>query len=487
MKQLNDILKNVEVLDQIGSSNVSIQKIDFDSRLASHGSLFVAQKGVAFDGHTFIDRAIGAGAVAVVCEDLPEKRDGNITYIVVEDTHLALAKMAANFYGNPSTKLKLIGVTGTNGKTTIATLLYELFSNAGYKAGLLSTIKILIAGDARQATHTTPDSLMINRMLFEMVEAGVSHCFMEVSSHGIDQKRTAGLEFDGGIFTNLSHDHLDYHKDFITYRDVKKSFFDNLSETAFALVNLDDRNGQIMLQNTKARKVSYALKTMADYKAKILESEFSGMFLSINTNEVWTKLIGRFNAYNLLAVYGVARLLGMDTDEALIRMSELQSVDGRFQHFTASSGKTVVIDYAHTPDALQNVLESIIDIKSKNQQIITVVGCGGDRDKAKRPLMGKIAAQLSAQVIFTSDNPRYEDPARIIEDMEAGLTEAQFQQALSIIDRSQAIRTAVKIAKPEDIILIAGKGHENYQEIHGERSYFDDFETVTNILKAVEN
>lgn len=487
MKKLENILKHVETLDIRGKTGRNIAMLAFDSRAVEQGSLFVAQVGVAVDGHKFIDAAIQAGAEAIVCERLPSELNQEVTYIVVNDSKEALANMAANFYDNPSESLKLIGVTGTNGKTTIATLLYEVFSNAGYKSGLLSTINILIDDRELKATHTTPDSLMINKTLSEMVDAGVSHCFMEVSSHGIDQKRTAGLDFDGGVFTNLSHDHLDYHKDFSSYRDVKKSFFDNLTARAFALVNLDDRNGQIMLQNTPAKKSTYALKTMADFKAKILESGFSGLLLNINNNEMWTKLIGRFNAYNLLAVFGVTQLLGMDESEALIRLSELQSVDGRFQYWNSPMGKTVVIDYAHSPDALQNVLESIKDIKSKNQDIITVVGCGGDRDKAKRPVMGRIAAQLSEQVIFTSDNPRNEDPNEIIKEMEAGLLNGQLQQVLSIVDREQAIRTAVKLAKPEDIILIAGKGHENYQEIKGIRSYFDDYETVTNILKAVEN
>lgn len=487
MKELINILTNVAVQEVKGLTSVLISSVEFDSRKVKPGSMFVAQKGLAFDGHQFVDQAIHSGAICIVCENLPRSIKEEITYIVVSDSHCALAEIAANYYDNPSEKLKLIGITGTNGKTTIATLLYRLFTKAGYLTGLLSTIKIYIGDTPIDTTHTTPDSLMINKTLAEMVAAGVSHCFMEVSSHGIDQKRTQGLCFDGGVFTNLSHDHLDYHKDFSEYRDVKKSFFDSLPKSAFALVNFDDKNGRVMLQNTAAKKMSYALKTLADFKAKILENQFSGLLLNIGNNEVWTKLIGSFNAYNLLAVYGVSQLLGLDSNEALIYLSELQSVDGRFQCFRAKDGKTVIIDYAHTPDALQNVLETIRDIRNHEQDIITVVGCGGDRDKAKRPVMGRIASQLSNQVIFTSDNPRNEDPNTIIAEMEAGLSPAQKQQVLAIVDREQAIRTAIKLARLNDIILIAGKGHESYQEIKGVKSYFDDYEIVANILKAVEN
>ncbi len=363
----------------------------------------------------------------------------------------------------------------------------RFFCNAGFKVGLLSTVKIIVDTKHYEATYTTPNSLAINRYLSEMVKEGVDYCFMEVSSHGIHQKRTAGLQFKGGVFTNLTHDHLDYHKNFSAYRDIKKLFFDSLPKSAFALVNIDDKNGTIMLQNTVAKKYTYALKTMANYKAKILENQFSGLLLNIDSNEVWTKLIGSFNAYNLLAVYGVSNLLGVDVTESLIYISKLDSVDGRFQHFVSEGGITVVIDYAHTPDALKNVLETINDIRKENEHIITVVGCGGDRDKAKRPVMGRIASQLSTQVIFTSDNPRSEDPQAIINDIESGVESQNFKKTLSVLDREQAIKTAVKLSKKGTIILVAGKGHETYQEIKGVRNPFDDFEKITQILKAIES
>ncbi|MDH3322977.1 MAG: UDP-N-acetylmuramoyl-L-alanyl-D-glutamate--2,6-diaminopimelate ligase, partial [Flavobacteriaceae bacterium] len=385
-------------------------------------------------------------------------------------------------YDNPSEKLKLVGVTGTNGKTTIATLLYTLFKKAGYKAGLLSTIKILIDDLEQASTHTTPDSIRINKALYDMVLAGVEFCFMEVSSHGIHQKRTAGLHFEGGIFTNLTHDHLDYHKSFAEYRDVKKRFFDHLPKTAFALVNLDDKNGQVMLQNTVAKKYTYALKTMADYKVKILENQFSGLLLNIDNQEVWVKLIGNFNAYNLLAIYAAADLLGLDKIEVLRIISELENVDGRFQHAVSKKGINTIVDYAHTPDALKNVLETINDIRTHNEQVITVVGCGGDRDKTKRPKMAHIASALSNQVVLTSDNPRSEDPDQIIRDMEAGVAPENFKKTISITDREQAIKTACKLADTGDIILIAGKGHETYQIIGDKISDFDDFKIVKELL-----
>ncbi len=398
-----------------------------------------------------------------------------------------MAQIASNFYDNPSSKLKLIGVTGTNGKTTVATLLYKLFQNAGYKTGLLSTVKILVDTREYAATHTTPNSVAINSYLNEMVELGVDYCFMEVSSHGIHQKRTEGLKFEGGVFTNLTHDHLDYHKTFAEYRDVKKLFFDRLPKTAFALVNIDDKNGPVMLQNTEAKKQSYALKTMADFKAKIIENQFSGLVLNINNNEVYTKLIGRFNAYNLLAVYGVSILLGLGSEEALRHLSKLENVTGRFQYFISKGGVTAIVDYAHTPDALKNVLETINEIRTGNEQVITVVGCGGNRDKAKRPVMGRIASQLSTQVLVTSDNPRNEDPQTIIEEIEAGIEPQNLKKSISILDREQAIKAASKLAKKGDIILIAGKGHETYQEIKGKRSHFDDYEQITKQLNLIES
>ncbi|MBK5209881.1 MAG: UDP-N-acetylmuramoyl-L-alanyl-D-glutamate--2,6-diaminopimelate ligase [Flavobacteriaceae bacterium] len=487
MKAVKDILDKVMVNRLHGSTDKKVNAIVIDSRNAQKNCLFTAQKGLLFDGHEFIDKAIELGAIAILCEKLPENLIENITYIQVEDSNSALALIASNFYNNPSSKLKLIGITGTNGKTTVATLLYKLFQNAGYKTGLLSTVKILVDTKQYEATHTTPNSVTINSYLNEMVELGVDYCFMEVSSHGIHQKRTEGLEFAGGVFTNLTHDHLDYHKTFNEYRDVKKLFFDELPKSAFALVNIDDKNGPVMLQNTKAKKQSYALKTMADFKAKIIENQFSGLVLNINNNEVYTKLIGRFNAYNLLAVYGVSILLGLDSTEALQHLSKLENVTGRFQYFISRGGVTAIVDYAHTPDALKNVLETINEIRTGNEQVITVVGCGGNRDKAKRPVMGRIASQLSTQVLVTSDNPRNENPQTIIEEIEAGIEPQNLKKVILILDREQAIKTASKLAKKGDIILIAGKGHETYQEIQGKRSHFDDYEQITNQLNLIES
>jgi UDP-N-acetylmuramoyl-L-alanyl-D-glutamate--2,6-diaminopimelate ligase len=393
--------------------------------------------------------------------------------------------MAANFYDNPSQEIKLVGVTGTNGKTTIVTLLYNLFKEAGHEAGLLSTVKIMVGNAQLIATHTTPDSLTINRLLREMVAAGIEFCFMEVSSHGIHQKRTEGLHFTGGIFTNLSHDHLDYHKDFKEYRDVKKMFFDQLPKTAFALTNIDDKNGALMLQNTAAKKYTYALKSYADYKAQILENQLQGLLLRINNQDLWVKLIGDFNAYNLLAIYATAELLGMDSMEALQFVSTLESIDGRFQYLISKSKITAIVDYAHTPDALKNVLETINEIRTGNEALITVVGCGGDRDSKKRPIMGGIAAQLSTKVIFTSDNPRTEDPEDIIQQIEKGVPAEYYKKTVSISNRRQAIKMACQMAEENDIILIAGKGHETYQEIDGLRTDFDDFKVVSELLTAL--
>lgn len=486
MRFLKDILYKVSVNAVYGDTSVEVSQIVFDSRKVQKGDLFVAQKGVTVDGHLYIDKAIKLGATSIICEDLPESREEHVTYVQVEDSNTTLAIIASNYYENPSRKLKLVGVTGTNGKTTIASLLYELFRRAGYTTGLLSTVKIVVNKTTYKATHTTPDSVTINQYLDKMIEAGVDYCFMEVSSHGIHQKRTEGLEFAGGIFTNLSHDHLDYHNSFAEYRDVKKSFFDSLSKNAFALTNVDDKNGNIMMQNTKAKKRTYALKTLADYKAKIIEKSFSGTLLAINGTEVWTKLIGSFNAYNLLAIIGTAEELGLDKFEVLTIISELQSVSGRFEYIVSENGVTAIVDYAHTPDALKNVLETINDIRTDNEKLITVVGCGGDRDKTKRPKMAHIASQLSNQAIFTSDNPRTEDPDAILEEMEAGVSPENYKKTLTISDRRQAIKTACKFSERGDILLIAGKGHETYQEIKGERSHFDDLEEVTqcfNLLK----
>ncbi len=415
-----------------------------------------------------------------------DKKTG-ITYIQVADANVALAIMASSFYENPSNKMPLVGVTGTNGKTTIASLLYQLFKKAGYKVGLLSTVKILVDDVEFKATHTTPDSVTINSYLDKMIDAGVDYCFMEVSSHGIHQKRTEGLTFAGGIFTNLSHDHLDYHKTFAEYRDVKKVFFDSLPKSAFALTNIDDKNGDFMLQNTKAKKVTYALKTLADYRAKILEKQFSGTLLKINETEVWTKLIGQFNASNLLAIFATAELLGLEKLEILTIISQLENVSGRFEYVISSDGVTAIVDYAHTPDALKNVLETINDIRNGNEKLITVVGCGGDRDVTKRPKMAHIASQLSSQAIFTSDNPRTENAQTILDEMELGVAAENYKKTLSILDRRQAIKTACKFSETGDIILIAGKGHENYQEINGVRAHFDDLEEVKNCFNQLKN
>jgi len=482
MKVLKDILYGVSVEAVVGSTATQIEQIEFDSRRVGKGSLFVAQRGLNFDGHAFIDGAIEKGACAILCEELPERTLDQITYVAVEDTQQALAQAASNFFDNPSKELELVGVTGTNGKTTIATLLYRMFQKGGRPSGLISTIRILISDTEYPATHTTPDSITINRMLRQMVDQGVGYCFMEVSSHGIDQGRTAGLHFRGGVFTNLTHDHLDYHGDFATYRDVKKSFFDQLESDAFALYNADDKNGTVMVQNTRAKKYSYALKTVADYKARIMENQFTGLLLQINDKEVWTRLIGSFNAYNLLAIYAVADLLGFDSQDNLRIISELENVEGRFQHALSKGGINAIVDYAHTPDALKNVLETINTIRTNNEQLITVVGCGGDRDRTKRPKMGHIASALSNQVVFTSDNPRSEDPESIIKEVEEGVQPENYKKTLSIVDRKQAIKTACSLAKQGDIILVAGKGHETYQIIGNERFDFDDFEITSDIL-----
>ena len=486
MIELRDILYKVNIDAVIGNTKVDINTINFDSRKIVKDDVFVAIRGNISDGHDYIEAALKLGAIAIVCEKLPKDIETGVTYVQVENPSKALAIMASNFYDTPSQNLKLIGVTGTNGKTTIASLLFQLFKKAGYKVGLLSTVKIMVDDFEFKATHTTPDSLIINKYLKQMSDEGVEFCFMEVSSHGIHQNRTDGLQFEGGVFTNLSHDHLDYHSNFAEYRDVKKSFFDNLPNTAFALVNIDDKNGLIMLQNTKAHIHTYALKTYADYKAQILENQFGGLLLKINDNEVWSKLVGNFNAYNLLAIYGTAELLGLENVETLRLISELESVSGRFQYLISNEKITAIVDYAHTPDALKNVLETINSIRTSNEELITVFGCGGDRDKTKRPKMGHIASSLSTKVIFTSDNPRSEIPETIIEDIEKGVEPQNFKKTVSIVDRKQAIKTACQLAQPNDIILIAGKGHETYQEINNERFDFDDYKIVQEFLKQLQ-
>lgn len=485
MINLKDILYKVNIEAVKGHTDIDVHKIEFDSRKIQQDDVFVALKGTLSDGHDFIETAINKGAVAVICEVFPEIIVNGVTYVQVVDSGVALACLAANYFQNPSEKLKLIGITGTNGKTTIASLLYQMFKNAGYKAGLISTVKIMINEKELPATHTTPDSLTINQCLREMVSEGVSYCFMEVSSHGIHQKRTEGLHFAGGVFTNLSHDHLDYHKTFAEYRDVKKSFFDNLPKTAFAIVNIDDKNGVVMLQNTKAIKKTYAIKSYADYKARILENQLSGLLLKINEQEVWVKLIGTFNAYNLLAIYATVSELGIENIEALRLLSELESVSGRFQFFISNQKIMAVVDYAHTPDALENVLDTINNIRTRNEQLITVVGCGGNRDKTKRPVMAHIASSLSDKVIFTSDNPRTENPETIISEMEKGVEPQNYKKILSILDRKQAIKTACQLAESGDVILIAGKGHETYQEINGVKHDFDDMKIVTELLEML--
>lgn len=486
MTILKDILYKVSLETVVGNTNVGINNIRFDSRKVEFNDLFVAIRGIQSNGHDFIQKATENGALAIICEVLPETQVNGITYIKVDNSQSALAVMASNFYGNPSEKLKLIGITGTNGKTTIASLLYQLFKKAGFKVGLISTVEILVDDERFETSHTTPDSISINYFLNKMTQAGTAYCFMEVSSHGIAQNRTTGLHFTGGVFTNLTHEHLDYHKTFAEYRNVKKSFFDQLPASAFALVNSDDKNGPVMLQNTKAKKHTYALKSYADYKAQILENEFSGLLLKFDNQEVWTKLIGTFNAYNILAIYAVSDLLGLNKLESLKYISELNSVSGRFQYFISEDKITAIVDYAHTPDALQNVLETINSIRTKNEELITVVGCGGDRDKTKRPIMGKLASELSTKVIFTSDNPRTEDPDTIIEEIETGVEPQNFKKTLAITNRKQAIKTACQMAESNDIILIAGKGHETYQEINGERSNFDDLKIVTEFLKELK-
>jgi len=486
VSQLKDILYKVAIESVHGSTDLTIEKIEFDSRKVSYNDVFVAIKGTLSDGHQFIDKAISLGASVIVCEVLPTTLSENCTYVKVQNSNQALAFLSANYYDNPSQKLKLVGITGTNGKTTIASLLYQMFKKAGYKVGLLSTVKIMVDEVEYKATHTTPDSLTINKYLDEMVAVGCEFCFMEVSSHGIHQKRTESLHFEGGVFTNLSHDHLDYHETFAEYRDVKKSFFDGLPKSAFAITNVDDKNGEVMFQNTTARKKTYALKTYADFKAQILENQLTGLVLKINNEEVWTKLIGSFNAYNILAIYGVALELGIESTEALRLLSELESVSGRFQFVVSTTKITAIVDYAHTPDALENVLKTIENIRTKNEQLFTIVGCGGDRDKTKRPIMANIAASFSDKAIFTSDNPRTENPQTIIDEMEAGVEAQNYKKTVAILDRKQAIKTACQMANSGDIILIAGKGHETYQEINGVRQDFDDMQIVQEILKQLE-
>lgn len=478
MNNLNDILTSLDVVKLVGQSDIDLTGVNSDSRKVEPGSLFVATRGTQVDGHDYIASAIEKGAMAVVCEILPEKLSPDVVYVVVKNTNVALGKIASAWYDFPSSSLRLVGVTGTNGKTTIATLLYRLFRRLGHKCGLISTVCNCIDSEEFPSTHTTPDPLTLNRLLAQMVECGCKFAFMEVSSHAIDQRRIEGLCFEGAIFTNLTRDHLDYHKTFAEYLAVKKRFFDELSDEAFALTNVDDKNGLVMLQNTKAEKKTYSVRSMSDFKTKVIEDGFDGLKLEINRKEVFLPFIGKFNAYNLTAVYATALLLGCDSDETLLNLSALRPVSGRFEPIAAPSGYKVIVDYAHTPDALKNVLETIDSFLAVEARLITVVGCGGNRDRGKRPLMAKEAVKLSHQVIFTSDNPRNEEPQTIVDEMMEGVEMADRAKVITILDRYQAIKTAMLLARPKDVVLIAGKGHENYQEINGTRTHFDDKEVV---------
>ena len=483
MKSLIELLIGVDVISWKGNTNeVKIAAVNFDSRLAKPESLFVAVSGTTTDGHIFIEKTIETGAIAIICEDLPEEIKSDVAYIQTSNSAKALGIIADNFYDNPSASLKLIGITGTNGKTTVATLLYQLFQELGYKTGLISTVQNHIHNTIIPSTHTTPDPLALNKLLADMVETGCDYCFMEVSSHAVAQHRIDGLQFTGGVFTNLTHDHLDFHKTFDAYLKAKKAFFDGLDKSAFALVNVDDKNGRVMLQNTVAHKKSYALKTAADFKARIVENQFSGLLLNFDSAEVWFKMVGSFNAYNLLAVYGTAVLLEQDTTKVLTVLSRLNGAEGRFDYVGTPDGIIGVVDYAHTPDAVQNVLSTIQNIRKGTEQVITVIGCGGDRDKTKRPIMAQVACDWSDKVILTSDNPRTEEPEQIIRDMDSGVMPNNRKKVLTIVDRREAIRTACHLAKPGDIILVAGKGHEKYQEIKGIKHPFDDKAILSELL-----
>jgi len=476
--KLAELLKNIDYIDLYGSTENSITSIETDSRKITEGSAFIACRGIHFDGHQFIPQALERGAKAVFCEALPSVVSDDRVFIKVADSGLAAGELASAFYGYPSKKMKVVGITGTNGKTSIATLLYRLFISLGYKAGLISTISYRINEKEEPALQTTPDALKIQQLMSQMVSDNCEYCFMEVSSHAIHQNRIAGIEFDGGVFTNITHDHLDYHRTFSEYLKVKKQFFDNLPPEAFAVINIDDKNGRVMVQNTKARVITYSNLTMADFRCKVLESHFNGMLLKIGNYEVWTRFVGAFNASNLLAVYTVAVTLHPDEDEVLAAISNLGPVKGRFETIRSIDGKLAIVDYAHTPDALKNVLNAIAGIKSGDEQVITVVGAGGDRDRTKRPVMAKEALMASDKVILTSDNPRSEEPVRIIKDMETGIDVSSKSKVISVENRREAIKTAVMMARPGDIILIAGKGHENYQEVKGVRHHFDDVEEI---------
>ncbi len=486
MKDLQSILFGVSLREVIGSTQLQVNDIQIDSRKVTAGCVFVAIKGAQVDGHSFIQTAIEKGATIIVCEQLPASIAANVTYLVVANANEAVAIMAHQFYKEPSTKLKLVGVTGTNGKTTVATLLFKLFSELGYRCGLISTVQNQIGATIIPSTHTTPDAIQLNALLHKMVEAGCSHVFMECSSHAIHQHRITGLQFVGGAFTNITHDHLDYHQTFEAYLEVKKSFFDHLPSSAFALSNLDDKNGANMLLDTKAKKLTYALHAPANYKGKILENQLTGLVMLVNDVEVHCRLIGTFNAYNFLAVYGVAIQLGEPSEKVLITLSALTGAEGRFDYIISESKIIGIVDYAHTPDALENVLSTIAKLRKGDEDVITVVGCGGDRDKTKRPIMAQVACDLSTKVFLTSDNPRSEDPNAILADMEQGLTSAAKRKYIKIVDRREAIKAAISFAKPGDIVLVAGKGHEKYQDIKGVKTHFDDKEELQNLFKELE-
>lgn len=479
---LKEIIKNIRPINVTGSTDIEIKGVNIDSRRIADGHLFVAMKGTQVDGHTFIGKAISQGAAAILCEEMPEALDENVTYVQVKSTEDVVGEVATQYYGDPSRKLKLVGVTGTNGKTTIATLLYNMFRKLGYKCGLLSTVCNYIEDEQIPADHTTPDPIELNQLLARMVDAGCQYAFMECSSHAIAQKRIGGLRFAGGIFTNLTRDHLDYHKTFENYRNAKKAFFDGLPKGSFAITNADDKNGMVMVQNTKATVKTYSTRTMADFRARILECHFGGMYIEIDGREVGVQFIGKFNVSNLLAVYGAAVMLGEKPEDVLVVMSTLKSVNGRLDPVHSPEGYTAIVDYAHTPDALENVLKAIHEVLNGKGQVITVCGAGGNRDKGKRPLMAQEAVKQSDKVIITSDNPRFENPQDIINDMLAGLTPQQMKKVISIVDRKEAIRTACMMAKKGDVILVAGKGHEDYQEICGVKHHFDDKEVLREIF-----
>lgn len=482
--KLNELLKAIQPTQVIGNQEVEIKEVNIDSRQVREGDLFMAMRGTQTDGHAYIASAIEKGAVAVLCEDLPEQLNNGVTYIQVKESEDAVGKLATTFYGDPTSKLKLVGVTGTNGKTTIATLLYNTFRYFGYKVGLVSTVCNYIDDEAVQTEHTTPDPITLNRLLGKMADCGCKYAFMEVSSHSIDQKRISGLKFAGGIFTNLTRDHLDYHKSVDNYLRAKKKFFDDMPKNAFCLTNLDDKNGMVMTQNTRAKVYTYSLRSLSDFKGKLLESHFEGMILDFNNRELSVQFIGKFNASNLLAVFGAAVLLGKQEEEVLVALSTLKPVSGRFETVRSPEGYTAIVDYAHTPDALVNVLNAIHGVVEGKGQIITVCGAGGNRDKGKRPLMAKEAAKLSDRVIITSDNPRFEEPQDIINDMLAGLDKDDMRKTISIVDRREAIKTACMLAQPGDVILVAGKGHENYQDVKGVKHHFDDKEVLSEIMKS---